>query len=377
MKKYIPFVFIVFLVFTSCSTGKKALQKGDYFSAVSKSVQRLQSDPDNRKAVTVLKESYPLAIEWSQEEMDRILSLNEPFKWSGAVELMEQVNNMAAEIRQSPVARKIIPDPKTYTSELSMGRERAAIEQYDAGMEFMEKGTREAAREAYNHFSMAGRFIPGYSDVTEMLDEAKTTATLNVIMEAIPVHAQKYQLSSEFFYDQVFEFLNNKYPRESFVNFYSPGQAERIGLNSPDMVVKLEFYDFVVGQVEQSEKEEEVKRHVEVETRDTTRTTYKTYTAKLKTFSDKVNSGGVLDMKIFEAGTGKLLLSERIPGSFTWVNEYAMYVGDEEALDKKQLELTKRKVAPLPPGQDLFVEFTRPIYDQLSNKLNRFFRQYN
>jgi len=377
MKKYIPFVFIVFLVFTSCSTGKKALQKGDYFSAVSKSVQRLQSDPDNRKAVTVLKESYPLAIEWSQEEMDRILSLNEPFKWSGAVELMEQVNNMAAEIRQSPVARKIIPDPKTYTSELSMGRERAAIEQYDAGMEFMEKGTREAAREAYNHFSMAGRFIPGYSDVTEMLDEAKTTATLNVIMEAIPVHAQKYQLSSEFFYDQIFEFLNNKYPRESFVNFYSPGQAERIGLNSPDMVVKLEFYDFVVGQVEQSEKEEEVKRHVEVETRDTTRTAYKTYTAKLKTFSDKVNSGGVLDVKIVETGAGKLLLSERIPGSFTWVNEYAMYVGDEEALDKKQLELTKRKVAPLPPGQDLFVEFTRPIYDQLSNKLNRFFRQYN
>ena len=63
--------------------------------------------------------------------------------------------------------------------------------------------------------------------------------------------------------------------------------------------------------------------------------------------------------------------------AFMWLNEYAIFVGDVEALDKNQLELTKRKVLPLPDQQDLFIEFTRPIYDQLTQKLNRFFNRYN
>jgi hypothetical protein len=120
-----------------------------------------------------------------------------------------------------------------------------------------------------------------------------------------------------------------------------------------------------------------VKQQVKIESKDTTKVQYKTYVAKLKTFVDKVVSGGVLDVKIVETSGGKLLLSDRVPGSFTWVNQYAMFVGDKEALTKDQLEMSKNSVKPLPPGQDLFVSFTKPIYDQLTSRLNQFFRKYN
>jgi len=377
MKHYVLFLLAVVFLLSGCSSGKKALQQGEYFLAVSKAVQRLQSYPDNRKATSVLREGYPLAINWAQEEIDRIMTLNEPFKWGRSVDLMEQVNALSGEVRQSPAARKIIRDPKIYLSELSSAREKAAAESYQAGIALLEQRTRESACEAFFHFEDVVRFMPGYRDVDEKLREAKNLGTLRVIIEAIPVHTQRYQLSSEFFYNKVFEYLNNEFPERSFVSFYSPDQAEQVGLSVPDMVVSLEFYDFVVGQTEHSEKEEEVKRRVQVETRDTTKVVYRNYTAKLKTYIDKVNSGGVLDVKIAEGQGGKLLMNERIPGSFTWVNEYAMYVGDKEALDKEQRELTERKVAPLPPGQELFVEFTKPIYNQLTGKLRRFFRAYN
>jgi hypothetical protein len=377
MKK-IPFsLMIVVVILTACSSGKKAMEKGDYFTAVEKSVQRLRSNPDNSKAADILKSSYDLAINWSQEEMDRILTLNEPYKWGSAVGLMEQVNNLCDEIRQSPAARKMIPSPKVYTSELNSARRNAAEERYAAGIAEMEMKTRESARQAFDHFNKTNNFVPGYKDVLKKLDEAKSIATLTVILEAIPVHAIKYQLSSEFFYDQVFEYLNRKFPTQEFVNFYSPKQAQSIGLKNPDMVVRIEFFDFAVGNSNHIEKEEEVKQRVKIDSKDTTKIVYKDYVAKLKTFTDKVVSGGVLDLKIVEFNGEKLLVSDRIPGSFTWINEYAMFVGDREALSKEQNELTNNKPQSLPSGQDLFIEFTKPIYDQLTSRLNQFFRKYN
>ncbi len=376
MNKKNLFIIIIAALIISCTTGKKALQKGNYFSAVTKAVERLKSDPGNKKASQVLKESYPMALDWSQEELDLSLTSNRAFKWGVAVDLMKKVNRLSNLIRSTPAARKIIPEPKSYSSELNMALEKAAEERYNAGLLELDLNTREAARTAFDHFYIADQFIPGYKEVIQKLEIAKEIATLKVIVEATTVHTQKYKLSSEFFYKQVFEFLNNKYPKEGFVNFYSPKQAETFKIDQPGFVVKMEFSDFSVGNLIRTEKEEEVKKKTEINTKDTAKVEYKTYTAKIKTYTDEVISGGRLNLKIVNFQTNNLLRNNFIPGSFTWVNDYAIFAGDIEALDKKQLELTKRKVLPLPPEQDLFIEFTKPIYEQLTNQLNSFFRKY-
>lgn len=376
MNKNHLFLIAVAMFVLSCATGKKALQKGDYFSAVNKAVERLKSDPDNKKASQVLEEGYPMAINWSQEELDLALSSNGAFKWGVAVDLMEKVNHLSNLIRSTPAARKIIPEPKSYSSELNMAIEKAAEERYNAGLIELEQNTQEAARIAFDHFYIANQLIPGFKDVIQKLEIAKEIATLKVIVEAVTVHTQKYKLSSEFFYNQVFEFMNNRYPKEGFVNFYSPKQAETFNIDQPDFIVQMEFFDFSVGNLTRNEKEEEVKKRVEINIKDTTKVEYKTYTAKLKTYTDKVESGGRLNFKINHFSSNDLLRDNLIPGSFTWINDYAIFAGDIEALDKKQVELTKRKVLPLPPEQDLFIEFTKPIYDRLTNELSRFFNKY-
>jgi len=377
IKSWIGFTILVMLVTLSCSTGKKALQKGDYFTAVVKATDRLKSDPDNKKATNVLKDGYLLAIEWSQEEMDMIMSSNSAFKWEQAINLMNQVNHLSEAIRSTPAARKIIGNPKIYTSALNMAVEKAAQERYQAGNYELDFNFRESAKMAYEHFAIASDFIPDYKNTRELMEKAKKIATINVIIEAIPVHSQKYRLSAEFFYDQVHKYLNNQFPPDGFVNFYSPYQAEKENLNTPDLIIDMEFFDFSVGNLTHSEKEEELKKRVQVETKDTTRVHYKTYTAKLKSFIDRVDSGGRLRVRIAEPATDKLLFDDLVPGTFTWVNEYAIFAGDKEALDKDQLGLVKNKALPLPPEQDLFIEFTKPIYNQLTSKLNRFFRRYN
>ena len=377
MKKGFSILGIIIILLSSCSTGKKAFQKGDYFSAVLKAVERLKSAPENKNATEVLKEGYPMTIEWAQEEMDLILTSNSNFKWEQAVGLMRQVNQLSDEIRSTPAARKIISNPKTYTSELNMASEKAAEDRYNAGLAEMDINTRESARIAYEHFSIADQFVNNYKNSSELMVTAKEIATLRVVVQAIPVNTQRYRLSSEFFYNQVFEYLNNQFRPSGFVNFYSPNQAEKEKLKNPDFVVDMEFFDFSVGNLSRTEKEETVEKSVKIESRDTTKVQYKTYTAKLKTFTDKVYSGGTLRLRIIDPANDKLLMDELVPGSFTWVNDYAMFVGDKEALNNNQFELTKRKALPLPPEQDLFIEFTKPIYSQVTQNLNRFFRRYN
>ncbi len=376
--KNLAYLFLLSVwLFASCSSGKKALQKGEYFSAVSKAVKRLNNNPGNKNAKEVIRESYPLAIQWSQEEIDMMLSGADEFKWDKTLGLMQKVNIAAREIRQSPVARQIIPEPKTYTSEMEVAKQNAAEERYKAGNRQLAENTLESGRMAFRNFRRANEILPGYKDVAPKMVESKNLATIKVVLEAIPVHTATYKLSSELFYQQVFEFLNNKYPERSFVNIYSPQEAERVGLEYPDFIVRLQFYDFVVGKTDHYEKEELLTKRVEVETRDTTKTTYKNYKAKLKTFTDKVASGGVLDMQVIDFNADKVMVNDRIPGEFVWIYDHAIYVGDKEALTKEQFELTKRKAVPLPPAQDLFIEFTKPIYDQLTGRLRRFLNKYD
>lgn len=377
MKNRIGYYVFLIVLMTACSTGKKALQKGDYFSAVSKAVERLKTSPENKNAIQVLSDGYPMTLEWSQEEMDLILSSNNSFKWEQATGLMQQVNQLSDLIRSTPAARKIVSNPKTYTSELNMAYEKAAEERYNAGLAELDVNTRESARRAFDHFSRANQLVNNYKDARQLMNEAKKMATVRVIVEAIPVNTQRYRLSSEFFYNQVFEYLNNQFRPSGFVSFYSPVQAEKAGLTKADFIIDMEFFDFSVGNLVRTEKEENAEQTVKVETRDTTRTTYKKYTAKLKTFSDQVISGGNLRVRIIDNSTGKLMNDELVPGSFTWVNQYAIFVGDKEALNATQLELTKRRALPLPAEQDLFIEFTKPIYSQVTQNLNRFFRKYN
>lgn len=375
-KSFIILCFVVLLL-ASCSSGKKALQKGDYYSAVLKAVDRLKSSPDNKNASRVLKDGYQYALEWSQEEIDLAVSSTSPDKWERVVRLMQQVNRLSGEIRSTPAARKIISNPVTYTTELNTVYEKAAEERYAAGLTELGINTHEAARVAYDHFYAADQYVSGYKDARELMYTAREMATIKVVLEAIPVNTQKYKLTSEFFYNQIFGYLNQQFGPRSFVNFYSPFRAESEALKDPDFIVNMEFFDYSVGNLTHTEKEENLKKQVKLESKDTTKVEYRNYAAKLKIFTDKVQSGGSLRVQIYEPMTDKMILDDIVPGTFTWINEYALYVGDIEALDARQVELTKKKTVPLPPEQDLFIEFTRPVYSQVVTRLNQFFQRYN
>lgn len=404
-KRYFILLLMCSTLLLACSTGRKALQQGDYFDALTKAVNRLSSDPENKKASQVIRDGYPLALTYYQEEIDQILTSSDPFKWKKTLDVMQTVNQISDQIRRIPAARNLVPSPKTYTSELADVQNKAAQEFYDAGMDELGQKTRESAKQAYYNFMNADGLVRGFKDAQQKMKLAKEIATMTVVVEQIPVNG-KFEYSAQFFYDNVFQMLNQNFQEKDFVHFYSPEQAELAKLKYPDIVLRMGFYDFFVDRPQHFEEQRDLAKQVEENyevrvKRDTIvyvpgqngssslvpvkvpkgeKVTLKkmvTKRGKIRIITDQVASGGLLEIKAVDFQSQKILFTDKIPGQYMWENKYGIFIGDTEVLDNTQAKIISNKSVLPPASQDMFVLFTKPIYNQLSDKLVNYFRKFN
>ncbi len=364
----------------ACTSGKKSFEKGDYYSSVLKAVERLRKNPDHKKSKETLRIAYPAAVEYLNSEVNNLQASGQRFKWGKIVNAYEQVNRMSDEIRRSPGALKVIPNPSRFYSRLENARSSAAEEHYATGLRLLNPNNRESSKNAHEQFQRAIGFKPGYKDSQQKLAEAREYATLKVVLDQIPVPG-RYSLSANFFQDKVEEFLRGGgiYQNE-FLRFYTPQQADRANLNDADHILSMYFDDFTVGNVFRKETIREVSRD-SVEVGDVivegeNRPVFGTVRAELKTNRVEIVSEGQLNVRITDANTNSVLLRDNIPGTYVWFAEWATFSGDDRALTDQEFRLTKLRIVPPPPKQELFIEFTRPIYGQLTQKLNNFYRRF-
>ncbi len=573
-KKVLPFcVLVSVLLMDACSSGKSSYESGNYYEAVLTSVNRLRRNDDNKKSVETLRNAYPMALSYYQEKANLALNSNDDFKWTTVINNYNTINVMYEEIRRSPGALKVIPNPVNYYAKMADAKKNAAEENYAAGIRAMTAATREQAMQAYALFVKADEFVPGYKDVQKMMETALWNATLKVVMEPIPVQANNVRVSAEFFDNKISEYLHAS-TGNKFVKYYTRKEAETIQLN-PDHIIQIAFDDFAVGQVYMNENEillekdsvvagiyvaeslvdggkkgegsggssdggnsggstggntggstggntsggntggsngsntggtsggntggtgtgnsggvtggnntsggttggstggnnsggtgggnsggsseadtvkvtvchvpggDETKRHSLTISRSalkahlghgdtegacpdekknpkgnngngngggfplgmilTTSTSlyasaendpmkwllfsqenievdttiiYMKVKATLYYYKKTTTSKGIINFRIIDAKTNALLAVEKMPGEFVWVSEWATFNGDERALSPAQIQLSKQKEQVPPSPQDLFIEFTRPIYDQVTTKIKDFYSRY-
>ncbi|HTE31292.1 MAG TPA: hypothetical protein VK666_13015 [Chryseolinea sp.] len=378
--KSTPLPLIFLALFTlACSSGKKAYEHGNYYEAVTKSVSRLRQNPDHAKSMEALKNAYPLAVEYYENEANNQIASNTPYKWKNAIDSYNQINALYEMIKQCPGCRQVVPNPKNYYTEIGPLKEKAADESYNAGIDALMKGNRNEAKRAYYNFSDAQHFVPGYKDVVEYLGKAKDVATLKVIVEQIPVPS-RYNLSGGFFQDKVEEFLRSTYTDETFIRFYTPEEAKIVNLPTADQLVRIQFDDFSVGNSVLREKEETFSKDSvkvgEAKVNGKAVPVYNTVKAKLTTYRKELSSNGLLSLIVVDAKTNGVLAHRKFNGEYVWVSQWARFNGDERALNDQQLKSCKLREQQPPNPQDLFLEFTKPIYNQLIPAIKGFYQNY-
>lgn len=363
----------------ACSSGKQAFERGDYYGAIMKSVNRLRQNPDHSKSAEALQGAYPLAVEFYESQAKNEIASNSPYKWKNAIQSYTTINSLYEAIRQCPGCMKVVPNPKNFYSEIAPLKEKAAEESYTAGINLLMKGTRTDAKSAYFNFVDVHQFVPGYKDVQEYIAKSKFEATLKVVVEQIPVPA-RYNLSGGFFQDKVEEFLLTSFPEQGFVKFYTPQEARSGNVTKIDQILKIQFDDFSVGNSVLKEKEETVSKDSvkvgEAKLEGKTIPVYNTVKAKLTTYSKEIISSGLLSMVVIDANTNGVLSHQKFDGTYVWSSRWARFNGDDRALTDQQLAMCRSKELNPPIAQDLFLEFTRPIYDRLIPALRNFYQNY-
>ncbi len=369
------FLYFSILIVASCTTGKRALQKGNYDASVSKAVDRLKSSPKNAEAMKVLPEAYGFALNDHLRKIDEAKSSSDALRWETILYHYQALNQLADEINGCPACLTLVPNPQRFINEAADSKSKAAEARYVLGQKQLNEGSRTSAKNAYFNFEKAQQFDPGIKDIKAKINEAYWAAVVKVVVQPVVVNSTYYKLSAQYFQQQVDNFMAN-YQKNRFVIFYSEQQASNQKI-VPDQVLSLNFDDFVVGQTYVKEHVEKLKKDSVVvgQTR-ANGPVYGTVKATLSIFEKKITSSGLLALTITDWQTRKVLRQQRLAGTYVWQDSWASFKGDERALTKQQLAMTNRKEMLPPPPANLFLEFTKPIYGQLVDEVNYFYNKY-
>jgi hypothetical protein len=241
----------------SCSSGKKALENGNYDKAVITAINRLKSNPDKEKAIQTLKKGYDYAVD---RHLDRVKDISlgvDPFKWEAIIREYQNINYLANAIQDCPVCMDAVPKPEKYVAELSDAKYFAAEARYNNAQKLLIQNNKQSARNAYYDFEKAAQLYPDYKDAKLMMDSAYWAGVIRVVVEPVIVNSRYYKLSNQYFQDKIYEFMQN-YERKSFVKFYTPKEAQGSKIQI-DQVLSMNFDDFIVGQTYVKERVEDIK----------------------------------------------------------------------------------------------------------------------
>lgn len=255
---YLSFFALIIIIGSSCSSGKSAYERGNYYDAVMTAANRLCRNPGHRKSSKTLCAAYPLALKYHDERVSIAITSNVEFKWREVVQQYTLLQSMYDQIQRCPGSSKVISKPISYQVKLADARQKAAEESYNAGIMALGMGDRTNAKKAYYLFVKTNEFAPGYKDVSKRIEQALAMATVKVAVEPIPVVAKNYALDAHYFDSKLNEYLVSNQTNE-FVKYYKMADAKSQQIN-PDHIVQLTFEEFTIGQVYVNEKESQVER---------------------------------------------------------------------------------------------------------------------
>lgn len=359
---------IVAILAEGCSSGKKAYKHGDYYEAVLTSVQRLRGNPDHKKSKEVLGLSYQAAVDFLEADAQNQLASNANFKYKAVVGNYERINRLYNEIRTSPGALKVIPTPVNRFKELNEYKAKAAEESYEAGIQSMMLNTRQDAKNAYFYFTDANVYSPGYRESIEMIEQAKANATINVIVE--PALDNRYSWN--------FEPVLFGYNSNMFVKFYTPRQAEEVGVKRVDQFLKVSVNSYREGLPQISRRTE--TRTDSVKTGEKTVNgqkvpIYQKITSTTTIFEKKATGHGSINLWITDASSKADIRNQEITSDQTWSDSWAIYTGDLRAVASGNKKLIEKKEPNM--GRDYLQGITKKDLDaRLADVIAGFYSQY-
>ncbi len=378
MTKFYYLLFVSLFYISACKTAGKAYNKGDYENAIELAIKKLQKDPADGETKTLLQNVYRFAVNENEEAIRTLSSSTNELKYEQICAVYNRLQNLHIKLKQNRSLFTFI-NPTDYSTYLETYREKAADVYIQKGMAFMQEGSKEDFRNAYQSFKNALRYKKEDADLRNKMREAYELGLVNIIVLPLDEYANngyRYSASNGLrnFENEVIRNLQYGTGNE-FVKFHSDWEARSKNI-TPDEVVELRLGRMEIGRpYDQTGTHTSTKEVVIKETvykPDSVVKEYAKISAQVSVTRRTLVSDGELYITV-RTPAGRILWNDQARGEHRWQVEFATYRGDERALTNNDRAMLNNQTNYNAPREDVILE---AILKQLQNDLNYRIKNY-
>jgi hypothetical protein len=368
MRRILPLLVIVTLIFAGCGSSKKQLSRGNYDAAIDKAVKELRRDRDDEKQIQILSESYRVANDLDQERIRYLKMEGRPDSWDEIYRIYQGLSSRQTLVRTvlplSLNGQQIDFPYVDYMSDMVDAKRKAADFYFAHGNQLMQGKIKENYRQAYGEFIRAKQYMGDYPGIDNKIEEAKYMGMSRVFVSIqnssilkFPKEFEQDLLALDFpalnseWVEYHTQNLNNNTEYDYFINVnvkniaVSPDQTIQ-----KDSVVKRDIDDGFEYKLDKKGNVMKDSLGNDIKIRK-----YKTLQCALvETIQSKAcRIDG--DVEVVQVNPNRVLRKDPIGAQSTFENISSRAIGDTQALTPALLERTKKQPVPFPTDIDMVI----------------------
>jgi len=373
MKNIFRLLLLVVLL-SSCISTQKLFDKGEYDKAFYAAVGDLKKNPSDAGATKILPDAYKEAA--AKYEQEITIAKNRSDK---KADKLDQIYNGYQSLQKmyDAVASAGIQvnafKPKDYSTELDQAASNAASARYNRGITLLQRNDRMSARKAYDNLKIADNYIPGYKDVITKKQEAYDAAITNVVVNKMDQRFGYYTINGNFFERDILWNLNT-IGNTHYYQFYdiNDGRSKDVRV---DQFIDMNMYDIWFSNLATNNYSYAVSQKIPVKSdKMAGSNSVITVSATIQATRRIINSRAVMDYRITDAVSQKIISTDRIPAQYTWQSLTGKYTGDSRALSEKDWAIVRGGFNNKPGYDELYQELTRQIMTQFNFNMRTIYR---
>lgn len=375
--KYFFYTILGLFVLVSCKTSKDYLSRVDNDNTIFDAIKTLKKYSTDSSALNALPILYAAAKQRNLRKIDSYSSAKELSRWDKIIDGYNNLQDMHDAIIEVDAASNLVT-PVNYRQTIYDTKQQAAADYYATATDYLNKPGRADAKQAYNYFKKADKYVPGYEDATVRMDEAYQNAIINVVINPVQDNSYflnsgwgnyGYNYSNEYFQQTLVRELkginSSRYP----ARFYTDWEARRDNVQ-PDWEVNLMLRNIYIPRPQSYTYSRNVSQQVEVGRDTSGKTIYKTVYATVNIAKQSFTARAEMEVRITDLAINKNITYTTFSEDYRWEEEHATYSGDSRALGPNEWALINNSYYNEPRKEDVLNELYRKLYPQVKNKIS-------
>ena len=375
--KHILEILVLAVLLTACGSNKSYLERTDENKALFDAVKRLNKNTTDESAQEAVPVLYKNVL---ANKLDRIKSFqsgSDLGRWDKVLGEYNDLQEIYNTVINSSAAFKLVT-PRNFNTELLETKQAAAEEYYQQGQAFLNKNGRDNAKKAYSYFKKTDRYIGGYKDVQDKINEAYESAIVDVVIN--PVQDNSFfsntgwgnsglNYSNEYFQRTLVRDLGYANNNSNYAaRFYSDWEAQRANI-SIDWMVDLRLRNIDLPQPYSNTYRENRSAQVQSGTDTSGKPVYRTVNATLNVNRMSFTARADMDVLIRDFETGRTISNRNFRENYQWQEETATYSGDSRALSSQDWAVINNSNFYAPRREQVLEELYRQLYPQVLNNI--------